>query len=170
MPAAPALCPGARSENMSWELPALTTLILSVVSFWCIGSPQSRYQRVVYALVYALACGLTLLVEFDPRSLFQHMYGTIQSVVVDFRIDVLLTQHFKMVLALSAVAWLLHRSLQTLLKPVPDLINILGVDIPQPPDVSLAGIRADAATLSWTRPANNRPVQKYSIQVNGVHG
>lgn len=53
---------------------------------------------------------------------------------------------------------------------MPDLINILGVDVPEPPDVSLAGIRADAATLSWTRPSSNRPVQKYSIQVNGVHG
>lgn len=74
-----------------------------------------------------------------------------------------------MVLTLGAVVWLLHRSWQTLWKPVPDLINILGVDVPEPPDVSLAGIRSDAATLSWTRPASNRPVQKYTIQVNGVH-
>lgn len=65
---------------------------------------------------------------------------------------------------------LLHRGWQTLWKPVPELINILGVDIPEPPDVSLAGIRSDAATLSWTRPTSNRPVQKYAIQVNGVHG
>lgn len=74
-----------------------------------------------------------------------------------------------MVLTLGAVVWLLHRSWQTLWKPVPDLINILGVDVPEPPDVSLAGIRSDAATLSWTRPTSNRPVQKYTIQVNGVH-
>lgn len=53
---------------------------------------------------------------------------------------------------------------------MPELINILGVDVPEAPDVSLAGIRADAATLSWTQPAPNRPVQKYLIQVNGIHG
>lgn len=65
---------------------------------------------------------------------------------------------------------LLHRSWQTLWKPVPELISVLGVDVPEAPDVSLAGIRADAATLSWTPPAPNRPVQKYLIQVNGIHG
>lgn len=55
-------------------------------------------------------------------------------------------------------------------KPVPELISILGVDVPQPPDVSLAGIRPDAATVNWTRPSPNRPVQKFLIQVNGVVG
>jgi hypothetical protein len=50
------------------------------------------------------------------------------------------------------------------------LINILGVDVPDPPDVSLAGIRADAATLNWARPPANRSVQKFLIQVNGVVG
>lgn len=65
---------------------------------------------------------------------------------------------------------LLNRSWQTLWKPVPELINILGVDVPEPPDVSLAGIRSNAATLSWTRPPSNRAVQRYLIQVNGIHG
>lgn len=73
-------------------------------------------------------------------------------------------------LTLSRARRLVHRTLQTLLKPVPELVNILGVDIPEPPDVCLAGIRSDAATLSWGRPPNGKPIQKYSIQVNGVHG
>jgi hypothetical protein len=55
-------------------------------------------------------------------------------------------------------------------KPVPELINILGVDVPDPPDVSLTGIRNDAATVNWSRPLSNRPVQKFLIQVNGVVG
>ncbi|KAM7209384.1 hypothetical protein V8F20_000434 [Naviculisporaceae sp. PSN 640] len=63
---------------------------------------------------------------------------------------------------------LVKRALQTLWKPVPELISILGVDVPDPPDVSLAGIRADAATVNWTRPLPNRSVQKFLIQVNGV--
>lgn len=65
---------------------------------------------------------------------------------------------------------LVRRAWQTLWKPVPELINILGVDVPDPPDVSLAEIRADAATVNWTRPPPNRSVQKFLIQVNGVVG
>ncbi|KAF4966263.1 hypothetical protein FZEAL_10673 [Fusarium zealandicum] len=148
---------------MSWELPVLTTLILSVLGFWWVYSPRASYQK---ALLYALLCGLTVLV--DPRRLLEHMSPASIEALLDFRIHVLLIHHFKMVLTLGAVVWLLHRSWQTLWKPVPDLINILGVDVPEPPDVSLAGIRSDAATLSWTRPNSNRPVQKYTIQVNGV--
>lgn len=62
----------------------------------------------------------------------------------------------------------MRRAWQTLWKPVPELISILGVDVPDRPDVSLAGIRADAATLNWSRPSPNRPVQRFLIQVNGV--
>lgn len=65
---------------------------------------------------------------------------------------------------------LLYRSLQTMRIPVGDLIDILKVDVPEAPDVSLAGIRSDAATLEWSRPPPSRPVQKYVIQVNGVNG
>ncbi|CAM1504314.1 Fc.00g019050.m01.CDS01 [Cosmosporella sp. VM-42] len=148
---------------MSWELPVLTTLIVSVLGLWWVYSPHSSYQKALYVLL----CALTILV--DPRRLAQHMYRAGYDAFLEFRLDVLLVHHFKMVLTLGAVVWLLHRSWQTLWKPVPDLINILGVDVPESPDVSLAGIRADAATLSWTRPTSNRPVQKYSIQVNGVH-
>ncbi|KAK5992797.1 hypothetical protein PT974_06216 [Cladobotryum mycophilum] len=148
---------------MSWELPALTFLSFCAVGCWWIGSPQPSYRKALYVLV----CAIALLV--DPRQLVQRMFSDAQEVISDFRLDELLAQHFKMVLTLSAVLWLLHRSWQTLWKPVPDLINILGVDIPEPPDVSLGGIRSDAATLSWARPSTNRPVQRYSIQVNGVH-
>ncbi|CZS76156.1 unnamed protein product [Fusarium graminearum] len=149
---------------MSWELPVLTTLILSVLGFWWIYSPRASYQK---ALLYAFLCSLTVLI--DTRRLLEYFSPATIEALLDFRIHVLLIHHFKMVLTLGAVVWLLHRSWQTLWKPVPDLINILGVDVPEPPDVSLAGIRSDAATLSWTRPASNRPVQKYTIQVNGVH-
>ncbi|KAJ4271588.1 hypothetical protein NW762_000292 [Fusarium torreyae] len=149
---------------MSWELPVLTTLILSVLGFWWIYSPRASYQK---ALISVLLCSCAVLV--DPRRLLEYYSPATIEALLDFRIHVLLIHHFKMVLTLGAVVWLLHRSWQTLWKPVPDLINILGVDVPEPPDVSLAGIRSDAATLSWTRPTSNRPVQKYTIQVNGVH-
>ncbi|KAG5950425.1 hypothetical protein E4U53_005086, partial [Claviceps sorghi] len=63
---------------------------------------------------------------------------------------------------------LLHRAFQTLWKPVSELVNILGVDIPQAPEVCLAGIRSDAATLAWSRPHAQRLAPQYLIQVNGV--
>ncbi|KAH7320158.1 hypothetical protein B0I35DRAFT_451052 [Stachybotrys elegans] len=151
---------------MSWGLSTLIALVLSLIGFWWLfSSPQSTYHKAFYALV----CALAILV--DPHSLVQLMYRYPPDYITfaDFRPHVFLTQHFTMVMTLGAVVWLLHRSWQTLWKPVPDLINILGVDVPESPDVCLAGIRADAATLSWSRPASNRPVQKYSIQVNGVH-
>ncbi len=53
---------------------------------------------------------------------------------------------------------------------MPELISILGVEVPDAPDVSLAEIRADAATVNWTRAPPNRSVQKFLIQVNGVVG
>lgn len=65
---------------------------------------------------------------------------------------------------------LLHRAWLTLWKPVSELISILGVEVPEAPEVSLAGIKADAVTLHWTRPEINRPVIRYLIQVNGVNG
>lgn len=65
---------------------------------------------------------------------------------------------------------LMRRALQTLWKPVPELISILGVDVPDAPDVMLAGIGVDKATVNWARPHPNKPVQKFLIQVNGVVG
>lgn len=65
---------------------------------------------------------------------------------------------------------LAYRAVQTLRKSVTELIGVLGIEVPDPPDVSLAGIRADAATLNWTRPLPARPVAKFTIQVNGVNG
>lgn len=73
-------------------------------------------------------------------------------------------------LMLMHVHRLLHRAWLTLWKPVPELISILGVEVPEPPEVSLAGIKADAVTLHWVRPGANKPVINYLIQVNGVIG
>lgn len=44
------------------------------------------------------------------------------------------------------------------------------MDVPDAPEVSLAGIKADAVTLHWSRPTAHKPVVKYLIQVNGVNG
>ncbi|KAG9228134.1 hypothetical protein BJ875DRAFT_390048 [Amylocarpus encephaloides] len=73
------------------------------------------------------------------------------------------------VVTCGALVWLLHRAWQTLLKPVPELISILGVEVPDAPEVTLARIKADAITIHWTRPGVNKPVVQYLIQVNGVN-
>lgn len=150
---------------MSWESSLSATLVLSVLTLWWLrhrtsSSPFVKATAVLFAVVSLTA---------DPVNLVRHLCSSGLPSFADIRLDVLLATHFRMVLTLGAVVWLLHRSWQTLWKPVPELINILGVDVPEPPDVSLAGIRSNAATLSWTRPSNNRTVQHYLIQVNGIH-
>ncbi|EHL03533.1 hypothetical protein M7I_0173 [Glarea lozoyensis 74030] len=64
---------------------------------------------------------------------------------------------------------LLHRAWLTLWKPVPELISILGVEVPDTPEVSLAGITKGSITVHLERPNANKPVLKYLIQVNGVN-
>lgn len=86
-------------DIMSWELPVLTTLILSVLGFWWIYSPHSSYQKAIYVLL----CAFTLLV--DPRRLLQHMSSSGYETVLQYRLDVLLIHHFKMVLTLGAIVW-----------------------------------------------------------------
>lgn len=85
---------------MSWELPVLTTLILSVLGFWWIYSPRASYQK---ALLYAFLCSLTVLV--DTRRLVEYFSPATIEALLDFRIHVLLIHHFKMVLTLGAVVW-----------------------------------------------------------------
>ncbi|KAI9853116.1 MAG: hypothetical protein M1838_001617 [Thelocarpon superellum] len=73
------------------------------------------------------------------------------------------------ILTCGALAWLLHRAWQTFTKPLPELVHLLGLDVPAAPAVSLTGIDADSITLHWTRPAEQSPAVKYFIQVNGVN-
>ncbi|KAI5467328.1 hypothetical protein BGZ63DRAFT_23608 [Mariannaea sp. PMI_226] len=94
---------------MSWELPVLTSLILSVLGFWWVYSPHSSYQK---ALLYALLCGLTVFL--DPRRIWLHM--SVSPATLDelreFRLHVLLVSHFKMVLTLGAVVWLVYSKVE----------------------------------------------------------
>lgn len=64
---------------------------------------------------------------------------------------------------------LLYRAWLTLWKPVPELISILGVEVPDAPNVSLTGVKADNVTIHWQSPDPSKPVQSYFIQVNGVN-
>ncbi|KAI9785975.1 MAG: hypothetical protein M1839_008241 [Geoglossum umbratile] len=64
---------------------------------------------------------------------------------------------------------LVHRALQIFNKPLLDLINVLGLELPVAPEVSLVGIRSDQVTLHWNRPSPQNTVVKHFIQVNGIN-
>ncbi|KAF4833427.1 hypotheticall protein [Colletotrichum tropicale] len=151
---------------MLWTL-FVKILFVSFLIAWWLKRPQGRFYK---ALLYAASAAVFYLVAplYASLCLAWSVHYTRESIRY-WSLDELLLRHASMLVTLAAVIWLLHRAWQTLWKPTTDLISILGVDVPEAPDVSLAGIKNDAATLNWTRPSHNRPVQKFLIQVNGVN-
>ncbi|TDZ40292.1 Uncharacterized protein C8035_v003647 [Colletotrichum spinosum] len=151
---------------MLWNLFVKILLVSSLVAWW-LKRPVSRFQKFfLYAATLATVWVVAPL--YASLCLAWSVHYTREGIRY-WSLDELLLRHASMLVTLAAVIWLLNRAWQTLWKPTTDLISILGVDVPEPPDVSLAGIRIDAATLNWTRPSANRPVQKFLIQVNGVN-
>lgn len=89
---------------MSWELPLLTTLILSVLGFWTLRSSASRLSSLA-ALVVAL---LALPFLVDRTRLLQSFHFPTAADLYGLRPDVLIAHHFRMVLTLGAVVWYDH--------------------------------------------------------------
>ncbi|KAL9000230.1 MAG: hypothetical protein Q9169_001132 [Polycauliona sp. 2 TL-2023] len=67
-----------------------------------------------------------------------------------------------------SLAWILYRIWQIYQKPVDELVDLLGLDIPPVPDVSLGGITADSVLLYWKPVDNLSASLKHAIQVNGI--
>ena len=65
---------------------------------------------------------------------------------------------------------LLYRAWQVLRIPVPELIDLLGLEVPSVPEVSLAGIEADSITLHWIGRDRQSTIVKHLIKVNGITG
>ncbi|KAG6008754.1 hypothetical protein E4U21_003952 [Claviceps maximensis] len=143
---------------MSWDLSLLITLFVALISLWSLRSHLAGIRKFVYAVAAVI-----LLHVYGP-TLMHLIYFTAQEVVV----SATPIERLQMAIVLAAFAWLVHRAFQIFWKPVSELVNILGVDIPQAPEVCLAGIRSDAATLAWARPLSHRLAPQYLIQVNGV--
>ncbi|KAK4454796.1 hypothetical protein QBC34DRAFT_392634 [Podospora aff. communis PSN243] len=152
---------------ISWTTSLVPTLLVVLASLaWWHTEPKTAVVNLiafggVVFFCFTVAPGLT-------RDLSLSAYTSYANTVAALSLDSFVVRHANMLLTGAAVVWLVRRAWQTLWKPVPELISILGVDVPDPPDVSLAGIRADAATLNWTRAPANRSAQKFLIQVNGV--
>ena len=70
----------------------------------------------------------------------------------------------------ASISWILYRIWQICQKPVDELVDLLGLDIPPVPDVSLAGITSESVLLYWKPPDNQPASLKNTIQVNGIKG
>ncbi|KAK4188503.1 hypothetical protein QBC35DRAFT_496054 [Podospora australis] len=151
---------------ISWTSLIPTLLIVSASLAWWFTEPKNARINLIAAVGVILFCW-AVAPELS-RDLSYSLYTSSIDTVAALRIELFIVRHANMLLVAGAVLWLFGRAWQTIRKPVPELINTLGVDVPDPPDVSLAGIRADAATVNWTRPPPNRSVVKFLIQVNGV--
>ncbi|PSR79804.1 hypothetical protein BD289DRAFT_441850 [Coniella lustricola] len=159
----------------SWTtLVPFLSLACSVVAWSFLVERRAALLHLLVALVCALLYAflyLDLHLDFSlglhalsPQQLYLH---TASQITLD-NLDRFCENNASMLLFGAAVVWLLRRAVQTLWKPVPELIGILGVDVPDAPDVMLAGIGVDKATVNWARPHPNKPVHKFLIQVNGV--
>ena len=65
---------------------------------------------------------------------------------------------------------LTYRATKLFSIPIPTLVKILGLDLPEPPRVSLHGIASDSVTLHWSAPEKAASVEKHIIQIDGKHG
>ncbi|KAG9187973.1 hypothetical protein G6011_01896 [Alternaria panax] len=68
----------------------------------------------------------------------------------------------------SALFWVAFRAYQVLTQPVEKLVQVLGLEVPVAPLVSLAGIKADGVLLHWKPPDQRASVVKYLVRINGI--
>ncbi|TKA75065.1 hypothetical protein B0A49_05760 [Cryomyces minteri] len=67
----------------------------------------------------------------------------------------------------AAMLWLVHRAYQVLTKPLEELIQVLGLELPKAPVPILASLKADGVVLRWKPPDQKNTVVKHQIQVDG---
>ncbi|EPE08652.1 fibronectin type iii domain-containing protein [Ophiostoma piceae UAMH 11346] len=157
---------------MTWATwtnsPLVPSIALCSIVFvlWAF-DPQVIQVNILFFLAVA-----SLLISLAPdrtTAIVGSLSNVASTLINDYHISGLFITNASMLITGGATVWLLHRALQTLWRPVPELIDILGVEVPAPPDVSLTAIGVDKATITWTKPSSNRAVDKYVIQVNGVN-
>jgi hypothetical protein len=78
------------------------------------------------------------------------------------------TGWLKTVCVLTALFWVAWRGYKVLSKPLDELVNLLGLEVPVAPIVSLAGIKADGVLLHWKLPDQRGSVLKYLVRINGI--
>ncbi|KAI2641046.1 hypothetical protein GGS21DRAFT_502774 [Xylaria nigripes] len=149
-----------------WTAVPTLLFVCALLAWWLI-EPKTTHLNIIVAVGCALF--YWAIAPEAAQSTPARIYQLSITIATFLQLDALILYHANMLLTGVAFLWLAHRAVQTLRKSVNDLIGILGVEVPDAPDVSLAAIRADAATLNWARPLPTRPVAKFTIQVNGVN-
>lgn len=75
-----------------------------------------------------------------------------------------------LIATIIAVMWILHRATRLLKIPATTLIRLLGVDIPESPDICVDHLSESSVTLRWPKPEKATTSQKHIIEVNGIKG
>ncbi|GAB7366593.1 hypothetical protein MBLNU230_g8579t1 [Neophaeotheca triangularis] len=77
---------------------------------------------------------------------------------------------FKPICLATAALWLVYRAYHVVNKPLDELAQLLGYDVPPTPLIDLAGIKSDGAIIHWTVPEKQKlkTTLKYEIHLNGV--
>lgn len=70
---------------------------------------------------------------------------------------------------LISTLWIIYRVYLVFKKPIEELEEVLGIDIPPIPDVTLSTITSNSVKLYWKPPETNHPPLKHYIQVNGIN-
>lgn len=73
-----------------------------------------------------------------------------------------------LIAVLIALLWLLHRATRLLRIPAPSLIQTLGIDIPEPPIVTLDSVTSTSVLFHWA--PSDKNVVKYIFQLGGIKG
>ncbi|KAK7984213.1 RTA1 like protein-domain-containing protein [Apiospora arundinis] len=153
-----------------WATSVPSVLVVCAVLAWWFTEPKTAHLNAIVTIglmLFIWSIAPTELAQETPTWLFQAALSFLATSDLDI-VLIFVLSHFTMIITGIAASWLVWRAWQVLRKPVPELIQVLGVEVPDPPHVFLAGIRKDAATLNWTRPQTNSTVAKFLIQVNGV--
>lgn len=74
---------------------------------------------------------------------------------------------FKSITISLASLWLIWRVYLVTVKPVDELVGLLGLEVPAQPEASLAGIKADGVTLHW-KPRDGT-VTRWLVAINGIN-
>lgn len=75
-----------------------------------------------------------------------------------------------LIIAALSLTWLLVRAWKVLKTPVDDLIRILGLEIPLPPQISLLDLTSTSVTVHWKTLEHHSKDNRFSLRLNGDDG
>jgi hypothetical protein len=148
-------------SGYSWRL--CLCLQKSICCSWlhhcCLITPTTIAPIPRWSVLFILCCRASVLLSFFLPWLGEYQYHVWSHAHHDAKLTFPL--HPRLIL----------RTYQVLSKPSEELISLLGLEVPIPPALSLAGIRADGVVLNWKAPDQQKiTTVKHYIHINGVNG